>query len=163
MKRTGDPKNYFAKHTPLGRILSPLYPWHIRSGLIEAMAIQVPERLEGVELIDVASAKFKRTSTAESSFLNSLLWRDIEMETGAWSILIKPKIIKHINFYARGIATRDGFDAVLMTVLSTAGIANHPLDAEILHAFLGTRTMPKRDEFWIPFLYYQYGEGPVCC
>lgn len=158
LKRTGDPKSYFAKHTPLGRILSPLYPWHIRSGLIEAMAIQVPERLEGVELIDVASAKFKRTSTAESSFLNSLLWRDLEMRNGAWRYFDKLKIIKHINFYARGNATRDGFDAVLMTVLSTAGIANHPLDAEILHAFLSKRTMPKRDEFWIPFLYYQYGE-----
>lgn len=158
LKRTGDPKDYFAKNTPLGRILSPLYSWQIRSGLIEALAIQIPERLKGVELIDVASAKFKNTSTAESSFLNSLLWRDLEIEKGSWKYFDKPKIIKYINFYARGNATRDGFDTVLMTVLSTAGIANHPLDAEILHAFLSERTMPKRDEFWIPFLYYQYGE-----
>lgn len=158
LKRTGDPKDYFAKNTPLGRILSPNYPYYLRAGLIEAMAIQIPERLKGVELIDVAPVGFKSTLIAESSFLNSLLWRDIEMENNNWKYFNKPKIIKYINFYANGSATRDGFDAVLMTVLSTAGIVNHPLDANVLHAFLNNPTMPKRDEFWIPFLYYQYGE-----
>lgn len=158
LKRGGSPKDYFAKNTPLGRILSPNYSYYLRSGLIEAMAIQIPERLKGTELIDVAPVKFKGTSIAERSFLNSLLWRDLEMENGNWKYFDKPKIIKYVNFYARGNATSNGFDAVLITVLSTAGIANHPLDADILHAFLNKRTMPRRDEFWIPFLYYQYGE-----
>jgi len=159
LKSTKNPKQYFEKNTPLGKIISPNYPdYYLRRGLVEAMAIQIPERLKGIELVDIAPDKFKDTMIAEETFLNSLLWRDLETKDGTWKYFNKDTVRKYINYYSRGNATSNGFDSVLVTILSTSCIENHPLEASVLHDFLKKRKMPERDSFWLPFLYYQYGE-----
>lgn len=150
------PELSFKKGTILGDIIAK--QWNV--GLIEALSIQVPERLRGRELVYVAPKKFRLEPVAKDSFLQSLIWRDISLKNGKPKYIKQKWVLNYINKYV--LRFHNGNEDVLETLLSVCAIPNHPLNARLLHGHLAKRKMPKRDAFWLPFLNSQYGgEGAV--
>lgn len=142
-------KKYFSKKRNLGKLLSK--SWN--SGIIEALSIQCPEQLKGIEFIEVAPFLFQNQyfSEIEKSFVESLIWRNPK----AFSTDIK-NTLKIIN--QQIIRTESGHNQLLNAFLSVAPIPNHPFNAEFLHNHLFKFSMSKRDSWWSTFLHYQYGE-----
>ncbi len=140
-----DPKRSFRPRSKLGKILSG---WN--RGLVEALAVQVPERLKGRDLVSVASAQFRKCSLAVETFLQSLIWR----APHAFNVT---EAIAYINEAV--IRSEMGHRELLDALLTVATVPEHPFNAEQLHAHLAKFPMPKRDRWWQPFLQYQYGEN----
>ncbi len=142
-------KKYFSKKRNLGKLLSN--SWN--SGIIEALSIQCPEQLKGIEFIEVAPFLLHNQyfSEIEKSFVESLIWRNPK----AFSIDIK-NTLKIIN--RNIIRTESGNNKLLNAFLSVAPIPNHPFNAAFLNKHLSKISMPKRDSWWSTFLHYQYGE-----
>ena len=143
-------KKFFSKRRKLGKYLSK--SWN--RGIIEALSIQCPEQLKGVEFIEVTPYLIKDNYLAqitEEAFVESLIWRNPK----AFSKDGK-NTLKIIN--QNVIRTESGHHQLLSAFLSVAPIPNHPFNAERLHQHLSNFPMPKRDSWWSTFLHYQYGE-----
>jgi hypothetical protein len=154
-----NPESSFLPNKKLGKIIdsrSPYYNPHY--GLVEALAIQIPEYLKGRELADITPTKFKESTVAAETFLNSLMWRGLEVKDGKLKHFREADVLRLINYYMGNKALSEGFNRVLETVLNTACIENHPLDAFLLHSYLSKFSMPRRDTFWQKFVHYRYGE-----
>jgi hypothetical protein len=155
-----NPKKSFSPSSKLGAILKSDYPhYHLRYGLIEAMSIQIPERLTGLDLIDISPKEFRHSYLAIETFLNSLMWRSLKLGTDGPKYFNRDNILKYINNYI--LKTNDGFDKVLNTILYTASIEHHPLDANVLHNFFLKSNMPNRDAYWQDFMRNYYDDGAV--
>jgi archaellum component FlaC len=143
-------KKYFSKKRRLRKLLSK--SWN--RGIIEALSIQCPEQLKGIEFIEVTPYLQKNrylSQIAEESFVESLIWRNPK----AFSADSK-NTLKIIN--KNIIRTKSGHNQLLNAFLSVAPIPNHSFNAERLHQHLSKFSMPKRDSWWSTFLHYQYGE-----
>lgn len=143
-------KKFFSKRRKLGKYLSK--SWN--RGITEALSIQCPEQLKGVEFIEVTPYLIKDNYLAqitEEAFVESLIWRNPK----AFSKDGK-NTLKIIN--QNVIRTESGHHQLLNAFLSVAPIPNHPFNAERLHQHLSNFSMPKRDSWWSTFLHYQYGE-----
>jgi len=143
-------KRFFSKRRKLGKFLSK--SWN--RGIIEALSIQCPERLKGIEFIEVAPYLIKDNyiaDVAEEAFVESIVWRNPE----AFSKYNR-NTLKIIN--QNIIKTKSGHNQLLNAFLSVAPITNHPFNAKFLHQHLLKFSMPKRDSWWSTFLHYQYGE-----
>jgi hypothetical protein len=152
------PELSFLPDKKLGRIVDSRTPYYNpHYGLVEALAVQIPEYLKGRELADIAPDKFKDSEVAAETFLNSLMWRSLEVKDGKLKHFREPDVLNLVNYYMRSKALSDGFNRVLETVLNTACIENHPLDAFLLHSYLSKFDMPRRDTFWQKFVHYRYG------
>jgi hypothetical protein len=148
----GDPKKCFKRGTPLGGII--LDRWN--PGLVEALSIQVPERLKGRELIYVAPRRFRDTDVAVDAFLQSLIWRDLKIKDGRPQSIKITKVLNYINNYL--IKTIAGNEKVLETLIAVSAIPTHPLNGKLLHKHLLKFKMAERDRFWLPFLNSYYHE-----
>ncbi len=74
-KNLGTAKKFFSKKRKLGKLLSK--SWN--RGIIEALSIQCPEQLKGIEFFEVASYLQKDqylSQIAKESFVESLIWRN---------------------------------------------------------------------------------------
>lgn len=143
-------KKFFSKKRKLGKFLSK--SWN--RGIIEALSIQCPQQLKGLEFIEVAPYLQKDlylSQIAGESFVESLIWRNPK----AFSADSK-NTLKIIN--QNIIRTESGRNQLLNAFLSVAPIPNHPFNAERLHQHLSKFSMPERDSWWSTFLHYQYGE-----
>jgi hypothetical protein len=139
--RTADVAAAFAPDQPLGaRVRQYTSEWTF--GLLDALAIQVPERY-GVELPDVM-----RDAAADSpmrrAFIRSLLWR-------------RPASIgAPAKQYLRSGLRYEEFEVFLDVVLTVAANPDHPFNADYLHALLLRDAMPDRDAWWSTYLAGQY-------
>jgi len=158
-------KNYLDKQNPIKSFqakqkLGKIIRGYWNRGLIEALSIQIPERLHGRELVYLAHKKFKESDVAQECFLESLIWRDPSLKNNKPKSFNTRNALKYINQYV--IRTKYGHEKLLETFLTTSTIPNHPFNAELLHSHLMKFDMAKRDEWWLPFLHYRFGEdGPV--
>ena len=149
-----DPKASFKVGTPLGSIISASWPNY---GIIEALSIQIPERLKGRELISIAPTRFRETEVAKRAFLASLVWRDLSIKNSKSQTMKYRPIIDYFNKHLN----RTHPDELRNTLISTAPIPSHPFNAYFLHKHLSGMKMPTRDQSWLPFLhnhYATYGE-----
>jgi hypothetical protein len=139
------PKQFFSRNTKIGKFLEK--SWN--RGIIEALSIQCPEQLNGIEFFEVAPYinDYLKTST----FVESLVWR----RPNAFSVDAKTAL-KYINQVV--IKTDEGDANLLNTMLAVAQVPGHPFNALFLHRNLFKMTMPKRDGRWSTFLHYQHGE-----
>ena len=142
-----NPSQSFLPDQPLGNIIQESALWMNR-GLIEALSIQIPERIQK-ELADLAPhcAGFK---TIIESFIESLIWR-------------KPSSIIEttLNYIKEYILSNEDDDLMYIffeAVLTIATNVDHPLNADSLHKYLKQFEMPDRDSFWSIFLHYHYGQ-----
>ena len=143
-------KKFFSKRRKLGIFLSKTW----NRGLIEALSIQCPEQLKGVEFVEVAPYLIKDNHIApitKEAFVESIIWRNPE----AFSSDLK-NTIDYINTDI--IRTKSGHSSLLNAFLSIAPIPNHPFNSYFLHKNLSKPSMAKRDSWWSTFSHYQYGE-----
>lgn len=139
-------KKFFSKRRKFGKFLAQ--QWNM--GIVTALSIQCPERLEGLEFVDVAPY-LRDSFGAQEAFLESLIWRKI---TGSSSVR------ENTRAYINEIAKREsGFDDIFNSFLVIAPILNHPFNADFLHKRLLKDPMPERDSWWSSkFLHSQYVE-----
>jgi len=143
-------KKFFSKRRKLGKFLSK--SWN--RGIIEALSIQCPEQLKGIEFIEVAPYLIKDnylSQMAVESFVESLIWRNPKAFSKDGENTLK---IINQNI----IRTESGHNQLLNAFLSVAPIPNHPFNAERLHQHLCKFSMPERDSWWSTFLHYQHGD-----
>lgn len=139
------PKRFFGKNTKIGKFIKN--SWNL--GIIEALSIQCPEWLKGVELFELAP--YIEKELLVKAFIESLMWR----RPNAFSKDLK-KILDFIN--TNVVIYDDWNDKLLNAFLSITAIPEHPFNAEFFSRHLTKFKMPNRDAWWIPFLHYQYGE-----
>ncbi|MCK5473732.1 MAG: ATP-binding protein, partial [Planctomycetes bacterium] len=138
------PQSSFKKGQPLASLFTQEFYWHYE-GLIEAISIQLPERIDK-ELIELVP-KYAKRNSIQQAFLDSLIWRDLK------SISKKTKDI--INKYI----IQNNYDQLMETFITIATLIDHPFNADALHQYLLKQDLPNRDATWSIFLFYQAGEN----
>ena len=107
-----------------------------RSGLLEALAIQLPEK-RGVELHDLVEERHH--PTIREAFLGSIIWRDPEcFDTQQLSDYVN-SLANHMHWYR---------SAFVETVLQVACVPGHPFNADKLSGVLASMSMPDGDAWW---------------
>lgn len=118
----------------------------INRNLIEALAIQLPERTSK-ELFEIVPSVQKHRSVSQS-WINSLGWR----KTGN----IGKAAIEHVN----KVIAKDSylFSQFLRTMLSYGMKPDFIFNADSLHRFLLPKPLAARDALWTIWLQDKYGE-----
>lgn len=150
LRDTSQPEQFFTPDTPLGKVVCS--GWN--SGLIEALSIQVPERLGGKDLAWVVPEKFRGLHSIQRGFLQSIVWRDLSMQNGMHKYFNKQSALDYVNNFIVG--DYGLFSEFLNALLSISGLPEHPLNANILDKYLRQFTMADRDTFWQQFLSDNY-------
>lgn len=140
------PKETFRRNGPFQQYLHDERCCYRYRGVIEALSIQVPERI-GRELIELAPHLAQYRVLCEA-FVASLALRRPDA--------IKRKKFAHIaNRYV--LQWRDLDGDLLDALLTVAVHPRHALNADFLHRLLMRRSMPDRDAWWSVFLFGRYG------
>ena len=124
--------------------------WRNR-GVIEALSIQVPERLN-LELFELAPhcAGFEPIGEA---FIESIIWRHP-------SSCRRHETLDYIREHI--LPDRRACSRFLETLVAVAPNPEHPYNADFLHENLIEYELPDRDVFWSTFVHEQgMVEGPV--
>ena len=108
-----------------------------RQGLLEALSLQLPEyyKKELFELIDEGE---KEKKSILKALISSLIWRDSSNINEVTDNYIKENVFKVVD-------TLDSFNEFFFTV---AGDENHPYNSNVLHNYLISISMQKRDACW---------------
>jgi len=144
---TDNPAEAFTTDTPL-RILMQERDnwWQLQArGLIEALAIQLPERT-GHELMTLVPGLADNRYICRA-FVGSVLWRDPQA--------ISDETLDCVNQCVQYEDLHEQFLDVLLTI---AVDPVHPYNADFLHRHLMENGMAERDVWWSIFLYEQYGQ-----
>ena len=113
-----------------------------RAGIIEAMAIQLPERT-GIEILDVGGEELW---TVDQAFRESLLWREQSHFTDRTYELV------------RGLVeTTELYDLLISIGTEPA----NKLNARFVHEWLMAIPMPQRDALWSVYLAHRGFTGPA--
>ena len=117
-----------------------------RRGLLEALAIQLPEEF-GIELPDVAPA-IAADRSARQAFIESIAWRKSEAVTTN----TRECINRHLS------GERHEQHQLLDVLLMVSAHPNHLLNADFFHRHLLKFSMPERDAWWSVYLHQAYDE-----
>ncbi len=138
-------KKFFSKRRKLGKFLDQ----GLNRGIIEALYIQCPEQLKGIEFFEVAP--YISDYLAIEAFTESLIWRN--------PIAFASDLKVVLNFINKKVAIRnDGHNNLINAFLSITSVPNHPFNALFLHKHLNNIDMAKRDSWWSTFLHYYHNE-----
>lgn len=141
---TERPEESFAPEMPLGALVKDEWDIWQKRGLIEALCVQLPERI-GRELPELAPSIADLNPVLEA-FIDSIKWRN----QGA----INSSTINYINNHVLLYKHIDSmfWEALLMV----ASNREHPLNADFLHSHLMRFEMANRDRWWSVFLHEQF-------
>ncbi len=131
-----DPSNpaaAFGPGAPLQMFTDPQWQYR-RAGVLEALAIQLPERAK-VELPDAMGAARVTTGTLRNTFFGSLQWRD----PAAFSDRTLELLAK--------LAGTESYRLV-QTLIAIATDAENAFNADYLCRWLLPMSMPERDQVW---------------
>ncbi len=120
---------------PLSRFVSE--GWWRHAGVVEALAIQLPERC-GLEILDVVEGTADERGF-DRMFLDSLLWRQ------------QSRFSDHTMSWVRKLA-EDGVTSMYEVVINLATEPENKFNALALHEQLLAMPMPQRDADWSVFL-----------
>ncbi len=113
-------------------------------GLIEALCVQVPERV-GQELVTLAPALLNRWDIG-ATFWQSIVWRKPDSFTET----------PH-EVFDQLMQSRGSIYEALEGLLTVATLEDHPFNAEFLDEMLRQDSMPTRDTWWSTYLYQAWG------
>jgi hypothetical protein len=132
-----DPSGSFSTDEPLGQWLK-----QTTTGPMHALTTQLPERLSGVELLDViAPEQDYRRTWFQRALIETLRSRDATSVTDRTRELLRE-------------AEHDGLGNDLVEALwELAPDPDHPLGGDLLHRTMLRHSMPTRDATWGPTLY----------
>jgi hypothetical protein len=143
------PSRAFEPEQPLGEYVNDqIEAWRNR-GVIEALAIQLPE-LYSSELFDCAPQCANCTPSLEA-FIDSVIWRRPESFSDA--------TLKHINNYI--IESPELHHQFLDALLTVSSNVEHPYNAEFLHKNLISLELPERDSWWSIYLHERYTHSEI--
>jgi hypothetical protein len=114
-------------------------------GLLEALAIQLPEKTNKDIFEFLDTVEFPKIKMA---FINSLKWRRFDTITDSCRTFINNNIINQ----------GDVFKLFLDTIISIATVEKHCFNANYLHSYLMKYSLADRDASWSYFLKYRYSE-----
>ena len=150
LRDTSKPEQFFTPDTPLGKVVGSSWSY----GLIEALSIQVPERLDGKDLAWVVPEELRSLHSMQKGFLQSIVWRDLSKQNGKHKHFNTQSALDYVNKFIIGDYSL--FPEFLNALISIAGLPEHPLNANILDRYLRQFTMADRDVFWQEFLVNNY-------
>jgi hypothetical protein len=133
-------ENEFKKDGKLFYLIKDERSIRLNKGLINAFAIQLPEKINK-ELFEVIP-HLKDTYIVVETLIESLLWRKTE------SITDKTK--KYLQEY--GLKYNRTYNLFWDTIISISTIPNHPFNAYWLNNLLFKFSMPDRDAWWTTYL-----------
>ena len=149
VNNTPDIKSAFAIGGQWHFIIENATERYYNGGLLEALAILLPEKL-GLELYEVVPC-FKEYSIAEV-FVNSITWRNPN------TISVK-KICGYINDVVLSYEYLENY--LWNRILQVVAVSKHPLNAFWLHSYLFKYTMADRDAWWSIWLKNNYYDNSV--
>ncbi len=122
-------------------------------GLIEALAIQIPERCNGNELGWLIPKRYRNHSIVKRAFIEGLKWRDVAAtkSDGSLKFMDEPQVTRYLNTYFT--SSNEDYYTVINCMLDVCAIPAHPFNANRLHKFMNKFTLPKRDAWWQEFLF----------
>lgn len=140
-----DPTKSF-KSGPLRELLKDESEASFNKNLIEALSVQVPERV-GKELHELAPFAANYYATA-SAFIDGLMWRRNDT------------IGEESRKYVNEVLTRNGnlFYQFLEMSISMATKPDFYFNADRQHKFLFQQSLAQRDAWWTTWLQDKYGE-----
>jgi hypothetical protein len=136
----------FGPESPLGRYCTSPHSISPHQGLLNAFAVQLPERAE-VELHDVAS-RVATSGPLRTAFIESLIWRDPNATTPTTRSSVVELLACTSDEYLR----YELLNALIMVGLK----ADHPFNADWLDEFLRSTAMAERDAWWSLYLHRQW-------
>lgn len=144
-KEKKTPVDFFREDSEIGKFLKN--GWNI--GVIEALAIQSPERLNGMEFFELAP--YLDQHTLSNAFIESIIWRRPDAfrdDRKPLTDFINTRVTDH--------------DYLLNAFIAVATIPEHKFNMNFLHNHLFKLSMAERDSWWSKFLHLHYGgRGPV--
>jgi hypothetical protein len=145
-----EPEAAFGPAGGLGALMGDDWSCYENSGVIEALATLVPERI-GRELPALAPQS-AGLDLVKAAFVNSLIWRDRTAFSEETRGCINEYVIPD------GQAFRLFIDAMLTVSTDPA----HPYNADRLHDILMGYELPQRDALWSTLLHEEWGrEGAL--
>lgn len=144
VNNTPDIKSAFAIGGQWYFIIQNATERYYNGGLLEALAILLPEKL-GLELYEVVPC-FKEYSIAEV-FVNSITWRSP-------NTISVEKILGYINDVVLSYEYLDNY--LWNRILQVIAVSKHPLNALWVHSYLLKFTMADRDAWWSIWLKNNY-------
>ncbi len=138
------PAAIFTLDGVVGALFTARYQLWRYGGLLEALAVQVPERCEQ-ELPFLLSAWTGEDKMIEA-FVDALLWRTPSS--------ITEETRRYINEYV--IKDYRGNQKLLDVFLTLAPRSDHPYNADFLHRHLMKFEMAERDAWWSIYLHEHY-------
>lgn len=148
----GEPSRAFDEGGPLRQLVADKDACWCNRGVIEALSIQAPERLN-LELFELAPhcAGF---GPIREAFIESIVWRHPQACRRDETLdYIRKQVLPDSGACSR-------FLEALVTV---APNPEHPYNAGFLHKSLMQYELPDRDAFWSTFVHEQgMVEGPAC-
>jgi len=145
LEQSEDIEKAFEENKPLGAMFKDYESCWTKRGLVDAIAIQIPEYI-GKELVELVP-KARNWDQFQQGFLESLIWRKPEAITDATK--------KYFEQVAKNPKVQN---EILETLLTVAVIEEHPFNADSLHERLMKKPLPKRDASWSIAIFYEYGE-----
>jgi hypothetical protein len=139
------PARSFAPGQLLGSLLVDERTCRRNRGLLEALSVQIPERV-GRELAEVAAERAHYLPVREA-FIESVIWRETRAFTSSTLEYIGEQVLPHA----------DTSSLFLNALLTVAANPDHPYNADFLHTHLMRLEMADRDAWWSTFLYETYG------
>lgn len=126
-------------------------------GLLEALSIQIPERCkkDKAEFVWVIPEKYRDDYRIKTAFLNSIKWRDVELDgfdkkTGKASYINESQIRKYISTYMND-SIYDLYE-VMDCLFDVSVVPNHPLNALRLHEILSRTNLAERDSWFQQYM-----------
>ncbi len=135
---TNDPSDSFAKGSPLHAYVMGKGAYR-KMGVIEAIAIQLPERCEA-ELPDVIPPEKYTPPLLQTAFIRSVLWRDQRC--------FRKRTIDLLEELSKGGER----DELLRTLVAVATEPDNQFNAGYLDSKLSRLAMPARDQWWSTFI-----------
>lgn len=141
-----DPASSFVPGKPLAKYVQDARSCAMYRGLIEAFAVQLPERA-GKELVEIVPS-IRGFHAVVEAFIDSIIWRRPQsVSIDAAVEYINAYVIHDSNLHAR----------LLNALLTVAVNPDHPLNADFLHRNLLRFELAERDAWWTTFLHREYG------
>ncbi|MEP6596669.1 MAG: hypothetical protein ABJA71_12020, partial [Ginsengibacter sp.] len=141
---TNNPKESFGRGTYLFEIIKDQNQTYNNKGVVDALAIQLPEII-GLELFEVAEHA-RAFRPIASAFIESIIWRKKETMRGELKDYINEVVTHEQNLH-------DNFINTILLVTSQPG---HYFNSDFLHSKLMRFSMADRDEWWSIFIHNQY-------
>jgi hypothetical protein len=145
-----NPGAAFETGGPLHQFIEDEHAARMNNGLLEALCVQIPERLQR-EFPDIVGAQ-REWWAIRSAFLNSLAVRAGDAFSEKTLAYVNEVILRY----------RNGWESLLDTLLQVATNPAHPYNAWLLHAKLLSLSLPQRDHNWTIYLCEHHAtQGPV--